>query len=70
MAGSNLPALYAAFADTMKRNFAGWRAWVLCGEMGLMKAIRLAPSRKIPLFNGALECRLVEYRLVPGSNRK
>lgn len=69
-ADDDLPALYAAFADTMKRNFAGWRAWVLCGEIGLMKAIRLAPSRKIPLFNGALECRLVEYRLVAGSNRK
>jgi putative N6-adenine-specific DNA methylase len=69
-AGEDLPALYAAFADTLKRNFSGWRAYVLCGEMALMKAIRLAPSRKIPLYNGALECRLVEYRLVAGSNRK
>jgi putative N6-adenine-specific DNA methylase len=69
-ADEDLPALYAAFADTLKRNFAGWRAFVLCGEMALMKAIRLAPSRKIPLYNGALECRLVEYRLVAGSNRK
>lgn len=69
-ADENLPALYAAFADTLKRNFSGWRAYVLCGEMALMKAIRLAPSRKIPLYNGALECRLVEYRIVAGSNRK
>ena len=66
----DLPALYAAFADTLKRNFPGWRAYVLCGELALTKAIRLAPSRKIPLYNGALECRLVEYRLVAGSNRK
>ena len=69
-ADDDLPALYAAFADTMKRNFPGWRAYVLCGEMALMKAIRLTPSRKIPLYNGALECRLVEYKLVAGSNRK
>lgn len=69
-ADEDLPALYAAFADTLKRNFSGWRAYVLCGEMALMKAIRLAPSRKIPLYNGALECRLVEYRLIAGSNRK
>ena len=66
----DLRALYAAFADTLKRNFAGWNAWILCGEMSLMKAIRLSPSRKVPLFNGAIECRLVEYRLVTGSNRK
>jgi putative N6-adenine-specific DNA methylase len=69
-ADDDLLALYAAFANTLKRNFSGWRAYVLCGEMALMKAIRLAPSRKIPLYNGALECRLVEYRLVAGSNRK
>ncbi|MFS8087337.1 MAG: THUMP domain-containing class I SAM-dependent RNA methyltransferase, partial [Acidobacteriota bacterium] len=69
-ADEDLRALYAAFADTLKRHFSGWRAFVLCGEMALMKAIRLAPSRKIPLYNGALECRLVEYRLVAGSNRK
>ena len=66
----DLRALYAGFADTLKRNFPGWRAYVLCGEMALMKAIRLAPSRKIPLYNGALECRLVEYQLVAGSNRR
>ncbi|MEO8137985.1 MAG: class I SAM-dependent RNA methyltransferase, partial [Betaproteobacteria bacterium] len=69
-ADDDLRALYAAFADTLKRNFAGWRAYVLCGELALMKSIRLAPSRKIPLHNGALECRLVEYRLIAGSNRK
>ena len=69
-ADEDLRALYAAFADNLKRNFAGWRAHILCGELALMKSIRLAPSRKIPLFNGAIECRLVEYRIVAGSNRK
>ena len=68
--GEDLAALYAAFADNLKRQFAGWRAHLLCGESALVKAIRLAPSRRVPLFNGALECRLVEYRLVAGSNRK
>ena len=31
--------------------------------------MRLTPSRKIPLYNGALECRLFEFRMVAGSNR-
>jgi putative N6-adenine-specific DNA methylase len=69
-ADDDLRRLYAEFADNLKRNFAGWNAWLLCGELSLVKAIRLAPSRKIPLFNGALECRLVEYRMVAGSNRR
>jgi putative N6-adenine-specific DNA methylase len=69
-ADDDLRRLYAEFADNLKRNFPGWSAWLLCGELSLVKAIRLAPSRKIPLFNGALECRLVEYRMVSGSNRR
>jgi putative N6-adenine-specific DNA methylase len=69
-ADDDLRALYADFANNLKRRFAGWNAWLLCGELSLVKAIRLAPSRKIPLYNGALECRLVEYRMVAGSNRK
>jgi putative N6-adenine-specific DNA methylase len=34
------------------------------------KLIRLQPSRKLPLYNGALECRLYEFRIVAGSNRR
>jgi len=69
-ADDDLRAIYAEFANNLKRQFAGWSAWLLCGELSLVKAIRLAPSRKIPLYNGAIECRLVEYRMVAGSNRK
>jgi len=69
-ADDDLRRLYAEFADNLKRNFAGWNAWLLCGEQSLVKAIRLSPSRRTPLFNGAIECRLVEYRMVAGSNRK
>ena len=36
----------------------------------LPRLIRLQPSRKTVLFNGALECRLYEYRMVPGGNRR
>jgi len=69
-ADEDLRQLYADFADNLKRNFAGWNAFLLCGEQSLVKAIRLAPSRRTPIFNGAIECRLVEYRMVAGSNRK
>jgi putative N6-adenine-specific DNA methylase len=65
-----LHELYAGFADNLKRRFAGWSAWLLVGDPALVKAIRLSPSRRIPLYNGALECRLLEYRMVAGSNRR
>jgi putative N6-adenine-specific DNA methylase len=37
--------------------------------MNLPKLIKLQVSRRTPLFNGALECRLFEYRIVAGSMR-
>jgi len=34
-----------------------------------LKLMRLSPSKRTPLFNGAIECRLLEYKIVTGSNR-
>jgi putative N6-adenine-specific DNA methylase len=38
--------------------------------MRLPKLIGLKASKRTPLYNGALECRLFEYRLVAGSLRR
>lgn len=64
-----LAAFYPKLGDALKRNFAGWRCYVFTADMRLPKLIRLQPSRRIPLWNGALECRLYEFRIVSGSNR-
>ena len=39
-------------------------------DLGLQKLVRLTPSRRTPLYNGALECRLYEFRMVTGSMRR
>ena len=65
-----LAALYPQMGDTLKRNFAGWRAYFLTGDPALAKLIRLSTSKRTVLFNGALECRLFEFKVVAGSNRK
>ncbi len=64
-----LAALYPKLGDVLKQRFAGWRAFILTGDLRLPKLIRLTPSRRTPLYNGPIECRLYEFRLVPGSNR-
>jgi putative N6-adenine-specific DNA methylase len=64
-----LAAFYPKLGDALKRNFAGWRCYVFTADLRLPKLIRLQPSRRIPLYNGALECRLYEFRMVQGSNR-
>jgi putative N6-adenine-specific DNA methylase len=64
-----LAQLYPQLGTVLKQKFAGWTAFVFSGDPELARAIRLKPSRKTVLFNGALECRLYEYRMVAGSNR-
>ena len=69
----NQPALeewYPKFGDVLKQRFSGWTVYVLTADFRFPKLIRLAPSRKIPLFNGALESRLYEFQMVAGGNRK
>ena len=65
-----LAKFYPELGTLLKRKFAGWTAFVLSGDPDLAKLIRLSPSRKTVLYNGALECRLYEYRMVAGGNRK
>lgn len=65
-----LAQLYSKIGDLLKRKFGGWRAGFFSADMRLPRLIRLAASRRIPLYNGALECRLFVYEMVAGSNRK
>ncbi len=64
-----LAALYPKLGDVLKTKFASWRAYIISADANLPKLIRLSASKKTPLYNGALECRLYEYKLVAGSNR-
>jgi putative N6-adenine-specific DNA methylase len=65
-----LAEFYPKLGDVLKKRFSGWRAYLLSADMRLPKLIRLAASKRTPLFNGALECRLFEYRMVEGGMRK
>jgi putative N6-adenine-specific DNA methylase len=65
-----LAEFYPKLGDALKKNFSGWHAYLLSADMRLPKLIRLAVSKRTPLFNGALECRLFEYKIVAGGMRK
>jgi putative N6-adenine-specific DNA methylase len=62
-------AFYSALAAHWKRQYAGWTAWVLSPEMKLPGLMRLKESRRVPLWNGPIECRLFRFDLVAGSAR-
>lgn len=66
----SLEGFYPKLGDALKARFAGWTCYLFSADMTLQKKIGLAASKRTPLFNGALECRLFEYRVVAGFNRK
>lgn len=65
----DLKEVYPVWAKHMKESFCGWDTYFLTADLQMPKYMRLKPSKKTPLFNGALECRLFEIKMVKGSNR-
>jgi len=65
-----LAELYPQLGDALKKKFGGWTAYLFTADRAILKLMRLSPSKRTPLFNGPIECRLLEYRIVSGSNRK
>ena len=65
-----LTAFYPKLGDALKQRFAGWRCYIITAEMKLPSMIRLRESKRTPLFNGAIECRLFEFGMIAGSHRK
>jgi len=61
-----LAEFYPKLGDVLKKRFTGWRVYLLSADMRLPKLIHLAVSKRTPLFNGALDCRLFEYKMVEG----
>ncbi len=64
-----LAELYPKLGSVLKQRFAGWKVGIFTADLRLPKLMRLKPSRKIPLFNGPIECRLYLFEMVAGSNR-
>ncbi|MBA2252442.1 MAG: class I SAM-dependent RNA methyltransferase, partial [Nitrospirales bacterium] len=62
--------LYPLLGDCLKQRYAGWTAYLFTGDLRLPKLIGLSTSRRTPLFNGAIECRLYQFKLVTGGHRQ
>jgi putative N6-adenine-specific DNA methylase len=58
-----LKPFYREIGDTMKQRYAGYTAFLLTGSRELAKYVGLKASRRIVLFNGPIECRLLRYEL-------
>ena len=63
-------SLYKNIGSHLKQNFAGFDAWILSSNKDALKFIGLHPSKKLTLFNGALECKFQKFSLYQGSLKK
>ena len=63
---ADMDGLYEMFGQKLKNVFKGYHAWIIGYQDEYFKKIGLAPSTKIPLYNGALECELREYIIFEG----
>ncbi len=66
---SALVGVYSAIGDRLKAVAAGCTAWMLMGNRELSRHIGLQASRRIPVFNGAIECRWMRFDLYEGSRK-
>ena len=68
--GDFFPRLAAHWKRAYTAHPAGWTAWILSPDMKLPSAMRLKESRRVPMWNGPIECRLFRFDLVAGSARR
>jgi putative N6-adenine-specific DNA methylase len=65
----DLGETYARIGDFFKQRCQGYRGYVFTGNPDLAKRIGLRTKRRIPFWNGKIECRLLEYELYGGTRR-
>jgi putative N6-adenine-specific DNA methylase len=63
------PRLAAHWKRAYTQHPAGWTAWVLSPDLKLPGSMRLKEARRMPMWNGPIECRLFRFDLVAGSMR-
>ena len=66
ISSEDLLGLYQMIGERLKHAFTGNSAWILSYRAECFDQIGLKASKRIPLFNGALECEFRQYELFEG----
>ncbi len=61
---------FSQLASHWKKNYPGWTAWMLTPDLKMPGKMRLKESRKVPMWNGPIECRLFKFDMIKGSARE
>ncbi|MBB4119209.1 putative N6-adenine-specific DNA methylase [Mesonia hippocampi] len=66
----NLTEFYTNIGDTLKQNYPSTQAWMIVSDLEAIKSVGLRTSKKIKVFNGKLEARLVRYDIYEGTKKR
>lgn len=66
---SDIEVMYQIIGDKLKTDCAGYNAWLISSVKNFNRFIGLRPSKKIPLFNGGLECQYMKFEMYQGTRR-
>jgi putative N6-adenine-specific DNA methylase len=69
MSVENINSLYKMIGDILKQKYSGYNAFIFSGKPQAAKFVGLRTSKRIQLFNGPLECRLLKYEVYSGSKK-
>ena len=61
--GEQAEAFYREMGEALKKRCRGWTAYLLSGNPAVTKFLGLKSSRKFPVMNGPIDCRLLKYDL-------
>jgi len=66
---ADITGFYKEIGNKLKKDFSGMTAWIISSHAEAIKSIGLRPTRKITLYNGQLECKLLKFEMYSGSKR-
>ena len=66
----DVPIFYKEIGNTLKQGYPNTDAWLITSDFDQgLKSVGLRTSRKIPVYNGKLDCRFVKYEMYEGSKK-
>jgi putative N6-adenine-specific DNA methylase len=66
----NIQDFYQLIGNTLKRHYSGFEVWMISGNKEALEFVGLHPSKKLTLFNGAIECKFQRFSMYEGSKRQ
>nr|WP_326529947.1 class I SAM-dependent RNA methyltransferase [Rhodoferax sp.] len=61
---------FSQLATHWKKYYSGWTGWILTPDLKLPSKMRLKESRRVPMWNGPIECRMFRFDMVKGTARE